>query len=134
MTRRQLVILAVLGLVALAAWCLVTGIQRSFDPGHYRGFYNHPQDFVPPVDDIAWWSGALAVEVIVGSAILVLARSPAGACAVLAVIAGLVTLGMGSLAMHAPPYYGMHVVFLAFSTVWLLLMAIVAKLAQRRDG
>jgi len=132
MTRRQLVTVAVLGHVALAAWCIVISARNSFDPGHYRNFYNHPETFVPPVDDIAWWCGAIAVEVTVASWILKLVRSTAAASLLLAVIAALATLAMAPLAMHAPPYFGMHIVFTTFSTAWLLLVAIVARLAGPR--
>jgi hypothetical protein len=129
MTRRQLVIVAVLGHFVIAVWCIVTSVRNSFDSGHYYQFYRHPESFVPPVDDIAWWCGAIGVEVTVASWILELVRSTAAASFVLALVAGLATLVLAPLAMHAPPYYGMHIVFTAFSTAWLFLVAIVAKLA-----
>jgi|GEM_PF-3686623 len=129
MTRRQLVIVAVLGHVAIAVWCLITSVRSSLDPGHYRQFYDHPEHFVPPIDDIAWWCGAIGIEVTVASWILKLVPSTAAASFVLALVAGLATLVMAPLAMHAPPYFGMHIVFTAFSTAWLLLVAIVARLA-----
>jgi hypothetical protein len=129
MTRRQLVIVAVLGHVAIAVWCVITSVRNSFDPGHYYQFFRHPERFVPPVDDIAWWCGAIGIEVTVASWVLKLVPSTAAASFVLALVAGLATLVLAPLAMHAPPYYGMHIVFTAFSTAWLCLVAIVAKLA-----
>jgi hypothetical protein len=134
MTRRQLVTVAVLGHVAIAAWCMILSVRHSFDPGHYHRFHNHPESFVPPVDDIAWWCGAIGVEVTIASWVLKLVPSTAAASVVLALIAGLATVVIAPFAMHAPPYLGMHIVFTAFSTAWLLLVAIVAKLAGPRRG
>jgi hypothetical protein len=123
-------LVAIAGLVVLAALSIHGVIAKSADPGGYYGYRHHPEDFVYPAEEVVTWSLAIAVETLAACTLLLLARSPVARCAAAAAIFGVIVMFCMPLAMHAPPYYGGHLVFVLFSAMWLGLIVVVARIVR----
>jgi hypothetical protein len=117
------------GLTAIAAWSIGTSIQRSAEPGFYYGYFRHPESFVFPIRDVIEWVSVIAVETVIASWLVWRARAPRAASMLVAVVFGLALVCFAPLAMHAPPYFGGHIVFLFFAAAWLAVAAIVGWVA-----
>jgi len=134
--RSWSLVVASLGLVALAIWMVLGIIENSGHPGHYYQFRNHADGFVYPTADVAWWCGGIGVELAVALGILWLARRTHPSIRMLACVA-LFALPFGMavpFAMHAPPYYGGHIVWLFFAVVWLVIAAVAGAIEARIRG
>jgi hypothetical protein len=126
--RRTFVRIASLGHLAIAAWCVLASVRQSGLPSHYYQFRHGEAGFVYPAHEVGVWCSAIAAELVATCWILWFVRATASTAALLAVLFGVATCGFGVVAMHAPPYYGMHVVFLLFSAAWLVIVALAAAL------
>jgi hypothetical protein len=120
----------VLGHAAIAICAILGSIDRSSDPRFDYKYHAHPADFVVPIHDIAIWCGVIAVELLIASWVVLRARSTAAASLGLAAIAGTSFVVMLPLTMHAPSYFAFHVIFLLASAIWLIVVAIVARIAS----
>jgi hypothetical protein len=90
-----------------------------------------PADWPYPLDEVASWIGLFAVEVIVLSLLLRRVKGGTGAlCFLLALLCGGAGFFGGIMTMHAPSPYGMHMVLLFTSGVWLLAMVLVTGFAK----
>jgi hypothetical protein len=127
---RRFAIVAIACHAAIAAWCILTCIERSGRPGNYYAFRNSPEQFVYPTHDVAVWCGVIVLELAITAWVLLRSPSLAAASLMLGLLSGLVCALLLPLTMHAPPYFGFHVIFLLFSAVWLVLVAILAWLAS----
>jgi len=130
-TPNWISLVAIAGLVALAALMIHGVIANSANPGSYYGYRHHPEDFVYPADDVLTWTLAIAVETLAACTLLLLVRgAPVATCAAIAAIFAVITSFFMLFAMHAPPYYGGHLVFALFSAAWLGLIVIVAGIVR----
>lgn len=127
--KRLLARLASLGHAAIAIWCIVHLVKSSGDPGHYYQYRHGAEGFQYPAHEVGVWCSVIGAELVATAWILWFAPSLAATAVLLAVAFGVATVGFGLLAMHAPPYYGMHVIFLLFSAGWLVIVGIAAALA-----
>jgi hypothetical protein len=126
----RIALIAIAGLTALAAFCLHTLISNSARPGAYYAYRHSAADFVFPAQEVVTWGLAIVVETLVASGVLLLRRSPVATCAGIAAIFGTSVVFLMPLAMHAPPYYGGHLVFVLLSAMWLGLIVIVAGIVR----
>jgi hypothetical protein len=127
--------IAVVGLAAIAAWCMYLSIDRSGMPSHYYAYFREASRFTYPTRDVALWSAAIAIEAGVALWFLWCARSVPAMCVVLALLFAPGVIVLGPLAMHAPPYFGAHLVFLFLAEVWFVVAALatwIARFAKRR--
>ena len=129
-TPSWIALVAIVGLVVLAALWIHAVIANSARPGAYHGYRHHPEDFVYPTQEVVTWSIAIAVETLGACVLLLLGRSPIATCAAAAAIFGVIVVFCMPFVMHAPPYYGGHIAFVLLSAVWLGLIAIVAGIAR----
>lgn len=123
--------IAGIGLVVTAAWSVERLIRSSARPGNYYQYRHSADGFVYPTHEVVWWCVAIVVELVIALSFLVFApRSspPAARLAILGALFGLGLLGCGLLAMHAPPYYGGHLVWLFRAAAWTFVMAFPAAL------
>jgi hypothetical protein len=127
---RRFSLTTIAGLTAIAAWCIRTGIHRSAEPGSYYGYFRHPESFVFPVGDVIKWMSVIATETVIASWLVWRARSARAVSLAIALVLGLGAVVSAPFAMHAPPYLGVHIVFLVFAALWLALAAIVGWIAQ----
>ena len=120
------------GLVAVALWSIYGLLQRSADPGFYYQYFRNPQLFVYPAQQVAEWGTAIAVEAALACFVVmrVPKRSRIAACLIAALVLGSGFVAMLPLAMHAPPYYGAHLVWLLFGAGWLVVAAIVLAIVR----
>lgn len=132
--RRTFVRIVSLGHVVIAAWCILTSVRQSALPSHYYQFRHDASGFTYPMHDVGVWCSAIAAELVATCWILWFVRATTSTAVLLAVVFGVATCGFGLLAMHAPPYYGMHVVFLVLSAGWLVLVAIAAAITGASLG
>jgi hypothetical protein len=112
-------------------------LDGSGMPSHYYGYFRSPERFVYPTRDVAQWTGAIAVEAAVASWWLWRARSVPATCVVLALLFGPALAVLAPFAMHAPPYFGAHLLFLLFAVAWFVVAALatwLARFAKRRAG
>lgn len=131
--RRTIARLASFGHAAIAAYCIVKVVTVSGDPGHYYGFRNDATGFRYPAHEVAVWCSVIASELVGTAALLWVVPALASTACLLAVAFGVATVAFGMLAMHAPPYFGMHIVFLLLSAGWLVIVSIAAALLGRGD-
>jgi hypothetical protein len=129
-TSSWIALVAIAGLTALAALGLHALISHSARPGAYYAYRHFPEAFVYPTQEVLTWSIAIAVETLAACAWLLRTRSPVATCAAAAAIFGVIVAFCMPLAMHAPPYYGGHLVFVLLSAVWLGLIVIVAGVVR----
>lgn len=129
-TPSWIALVAIAGLVALAALSIHGVIARSAHADLYYGYHRHPEDFAYPADDVLTWIVAIAAETLAACTLLLLGRGPVASCAAAAVIFGVIVMLCMPLAMHAPPYYGGHLLFVFFAAVWLGLIVIVAGIVR----
>lgn len=129
-TPSWIALVAIAGLVALAALSLHAVIAKSARPGAYYGYSHHPEDFVYPAEAVVKWCIAITVETLAACTLLLLGRGAVASCAAAAVIFGVIVVVFLPFAMHAPPYYGGHLVFALFSALWLGLIVIVAGIVR----
>jgi hypothetical protein len=130
-TPSWIALVAIAGLVVLAALSLHAVIANSARPGAYDGYRYHPEDFVYPTGEVVKWCIAIAVETLAACTLLLLGRGAVASCAAAAVIFGVIVLFFMPFAMHAPPYYGGHLGFALLSALWLGLIVIVAGIVRR---
>jgi MFS superfamily sulfate permease-like transporter len=129
-TPNWIALVAIAGLVVLAALWLHAVIANSARPGAYYGYRHHPESFVYPTEEVVTWSIAIAVETLAACVWLLLGRSPVAICAAAAAIFGVIVVFCIPLVMHAPPYYGGHLAFALLSALWLGLIVIVAGIVR----
>ncbi len=125
---------AISGLTILAASCVYLLLRNSADPGHYYEYHSTPERFVYPTHDVIVWTSVIVVELLVASGFLLVTSSLPKACMVLVLVFGVGLAAMIPFAMHAPPYFGAHTVFLIVATGWCLVAAIVTGLVGARAG
>jgi hypothetical protein len=131
---RRFSVTTIAGLTAIAAWCIRTSIQHSANPGAYYGYFRTPERFVFPTGDVIEWVSVIAVETVIASWILWRTRSSHAMSMGLAVVFGLGVFACAPFAMHAPPYFGAHIMFLLFGAGWLAVAAIVGWIARYVNG
>lgn len=129
-TPNWIALVAIAGLVVLAAFWIHAVIAGSANPGAFYGYRHHPENFVYPADEVVTWSLAIAVETLAACILLLLGRGPVASCAAAAAIFGVIVLFCIPLVMHAPPYYGGHLAFVLLSAVWLGSIVIVAGIVR----
>ena len=127
---RRFSVTTIAGLTAIAAWCIRTSIHNSANPDAYYGYFRAPWRFVFPTRDVIEWVSVIAVETVIASWILLRARSAPATSMGLALVLGLGVVVFAPFTMHAPPYFGSHIVFLVFAAAWLALAAIVGWIAR----
>ena len=126
--RSVSLVVASVGYVALAVWCVWSIVNSSGNPRAYYKFRNSDAGFVYPTDDVIAWSIAIAVELVGILAFLRLARRTSPGVRLLSIVI-LPVIGIpvfGFVAMHAPPYYVGHLVWLLFAGAWSVVTAIAA--------
>src|SRR5687767_1168816 len=106
--------LAVSGLVIAGVYSLAKLAVRSAAPGSYYRFRHSAEGFTYPTESVVTWSAVIAVELAISVFILLRTKSVPSMCLVLGLLYGLGLLSLGVFAMHAPPYFGGHLVFLLF--------------------
>jgi hypothetical protein len=120
----------IVGLVGLAAWAVHRLVEASGHPGNYYRYRHSDIGFVYPTDSVITWSAAILVEALVASFIVGRVKHTPGGCVVTALCFGAAFMAMLPLAMHAPPYYGVHLVWLLFAAGWLVVAAIATALVN----
>jgi lysylphosphatidylglycerol synthetase-like protein (DUF2156 family) len=130
--RTRHAMIPVFGLAVIAAWCLLGAIRGSGVPGNYYRFRHSATGFVYPTDDVLTWCGVIVAELVVAIGILWWTTgSLPRTCVLLAACLGVPFAVLLPLGMHAPPYFAMHLVFLMFATIWLIVAAIITRHAAK---
>lgn len=130
--RSVTMLVAIVGLVALAVFVGWRTVVTSGDPGHYYQYRNSLTLPDYPVVEVLEWVGAIALEGLAAIAFLVLASKTSPALRLLAVmlVYALIFMCMLPFAMHSPPYYGGHLLWLFAAGVWCLVTATAAAIEQ----
>ena len=126
--NRVLSRIAIIGLAALSAWCILSNIATSGLPGNYRYYHDW---LVHPMAGVLAWSAVIAIETAVACGVLWRARSVVAASLTLALFLGTALIVLGPYALASPPYQGAHLIFLFFATTWLVLIALAGGIAGR---
>src|SRR5262249_7812862 len=122
--------ISIVGLVALAAWCILSNIATSEAPNPYEGYVGSPHWFVYPMAEITEWSAAIALETAIACGILWRARSVAVASFLLALLFGTSLPMLAPRAIYTPPYYAAQLIFLFFAAIWLAAVAFGTRMAE----
>jgi len=121
---------ALIGLVAIAIYSGHGLAIISGDPGHYYQYRHASVLPAYPTTAVLESLGLMAAEVVAAFLLVLLARRTKPAVRLLAVgvCAGAMLAAGLPLAMHAPPYYGGHLVWLFYAAGWMLPMAAIAAI------
>lgn len=127
--------IAIAGLALNALWWCWSLAERAASPRRYDGYRfrsgEPPADWPYPIDEVAWWIGLFAAEMVVLSLLLRRVKGGTGGlCFLLALLCGGAGFFGGIMAMHAPAPYGIQIVLLFTSGVWLLAMVLVTGFAK----
>jgi len=76
------------------------------------------------------WASVVAVEALGAAWLLWRAQGPRATSLLLALLFGLGMVCCAPFVMHSPPYFGMHIGFLALAAGWLALAAVVGWVAR----
>lgn len=128
--RSVSLVVAGIGFVALAAWSIWGVVESSGEPGRYYRFRHSEAGFVYPRDSVIAWSAAIAVELASFLGFLSLGQRLSPGVRLLSIL-GLCVVGLGVFgfgAMHAPPYYTGHLVWLFVAGAWSMVTAIAAAI------
>ena len=125
--------IALVGLVAIAIYAGALIVVHSGDPGFYYEY--HRAGVLPeyPTTAVIESLAAMAVEIVAVALLLLLARRTKPWLRLLATTtcaAALFAAGL-PLAMHSPPYYGGHLLWLFYAAGWLLAMTVGAAIEAR---
>jgi hypothetical protein len=123
--------IAAAGTLAIAVWCIYTCIDRSGMRSAYFSYFRTSKVFVFPTRDVAEWTATIALEALVAAWLLWRARSLPVTCGVLALVGVPAVLVFGAFAMHAPPYYTAHLMFLVFAVAWFVVVGVASWLVRR---
>ena len=128
--RSTTIWIALAGLVAIAICSGASIVAHSGDPGFYYEY--HRAHILPayPTTAVLESVGGMVAELVAAALLLVLARRTKPFVRLLAVTvfaAVLFLVGL-PLAMHAPPYYGGHLVWLLFAAGWTFVMTVIAAI------
>lgn len=123
--------IAAVGLLVIAGGFIYLSIDGSGMPSHYYAYHRSPERFTYPTHDVMVWSAAIAVEALVASVFLWRARSVPWTAGILTLVYLPVLAFFAPFAMHAPPYFGAHLVFLFAAVVWFILAGLGAWLVRR---
>lgn len=123
--------LPLVGLVAIAAFCMWRAIDASGDPGRFYEHRNTPEAFAYPTSSVVLWCAGLACELGLVGWLVIRARKLSRTCALLGLGLGTVFLSMAVFAMHAPPYFTSVVMAQLFAGAWLVLSAVGTAILDR---
>jgi hypothetical protein len=128
--KLRVAMIPIVGLVGLAVWAIHALVVRSGHPGNYYRYRHSDVGFVYPTDSVVTWSAVILIEAVIAGVVVARIKHTPGACVVMALCFGAAFMAMLPLAMHAPPYYGMHLVWLLFAAGWLVVAAIATALVN----
>ena len=127
--QRRMSWLVICGLLLIALYCSGTMILDSFEPDAYARRRHNAGPWHYPWEGVVGSLSLMAAEVLGACVALRRARSAARAAFFLSLALGAGFLATAILAMHAPPFVTMHLLWLLGGSAWCLLASVCCGIA-----
>jgi len=122
-SRRACSLIILVGLAILAARAAQQIVEHAVHPS---GYITGQESYRYPADAVTWWLRMIAAEFVIASWFVWRARRLSVTTSALVLAFALACIPAMAICVDAPRYVLDHLLFLVFTTAWLLLAAVVA--------